>query len=174
MNGFIGEMKCFGGNFAPRDWAFCEGQLLSIAQYTALFSILGTTYGGDGRTTFSLPDLRGRSAIGPGTGAGLSTYRLGQKGGQEVHTLTVNEIPAHSHGMPNNATNGAVNQTSPIGHAFGTLPGADDIYNNVPATTSTAGRDVANAGGSQPHENRDPYLPLRWIICLQGIYPSRS
>jgi len=166
MNPFIGQMIMFGGNFAPRGWAFCHGQLLPIAQNTALFSILGTTYGGDGRTTFALPDLRGRVAIAPGRGPGLPTYNLGQRGGSETNTHTILNLPSHNHGVAVGINTGAA------GEDEGTL-GATPIY----AETGNAqypGVTVSNTGGQQPVNNMAPFETLNYIIALQGTFPSRS
>ncbi len=160
MEPFIGQVMMFGGNFAPRGWALCDGQLLSINSNSALFSILGTTYGGDGRTTFALPDLRGRVAIGPRTGPGLSNYNLGQSGGVEAVTLTTAQIPAHSHDLE---------VQHPVTEGTTAYAGAEE--DNTQAT----GTEVTNStGGGQSHENRQPYLVVNYIIALQGTYPSRS
>jgi len=171
MDPFIAEVKLFAGNFAPRGWAFCEGQLLPISQNSALFSLIGTTYGGDGRTTFALPDLRGRVAIGPGNGPGLSSYREGQKGGQEHVTLTTNQMPSHNHAINANSNGGTV--SSPVGHFLADTSAFDFEY----ATTANSQMNslmASNAGGSQSHENRQPFLAIYYIIALQGVFPSRS
>ena len=186
-NPFIGQVEIFGGNFAPRQWAFCQGQLLPVAQNTALFSILGTTYGGDGRTTFGLPDLRGRVAIHPGTGTGLPTYRLGQKGGTPYVTLTQNQLPTHSHaGGQLNASAGAADTTSPAGNSLAMPPSSGNLYkaspippaSDVPPTdvmhTDSVGGPVGAVGGGQSHENRSPYLAMNFIIAIQGVFPSRN
>ncbi|WP_367388448.1 phage tail protein [Lewinella sp. LCG006] len=190
QEGFIGEIRMFAGNFAPRSWALCEGQLLPIAQNTALFSILGTIYGGDGRTTFALPDLRGRLPISSGTGPGLPTYREGQKGGQPTHTLTQAEMPNHTH-TPTAAITGtfgvATNtETSNSGEGSGNVLGeaAANIYNNQPAdpaellggvvNTLGVNLQLQNTGGSQSHENQMPYLAVNYIIALYGVFPSRN
>ena len=166
----MAEIRGFGGNFAPRSWALCNGQLLSINQNQALFSLLGTTFGGDGRTTFALPDLRGRTPIGPGTGPGLTTRKLGQRSGEEIHYLTLNEMPSHKHNVnqgydntvdthdPNNAYPGNVGQP---------VYGTSSNGNMAQAT-------VGMTGGSQYHSNQQPYLTINWIICMQGLFPSRS
>jgi len=185
MEGMIGEIRLFAGNFAPRAWAFCEGQLLPINQNQALFSILGTIYGGDGRTTFALPDLRGRVALGPGHGPGLSDYRLGARGGVENVTLNATQIPSHNHTatpqlqFAQPASTAPANTPSP-GPAAN--PGTTQMpaYSNGPATTTLAAGDVTgdvqigNTGGGLSHENRQPFLAVNYIICLQGVFPSRS
>jgi microcystin-dependent protein len=172
MNPFIGEIKMFAGNFAPRTWAFCDGQLLAISQNSALFSILGTTYGGDGRTTFGLPDLRGRAAIGPRSGPGLSHYDLGQKGGVETVALTTNQMPAHNHYI--RAVTSAGNSPSPSGRLLADSAAFDNEFSNATPNTSMSSTMVANEGGSLAHENRQPFLALNYIIALFGVYPSRS
>mgnify|MGYP000054799485 CR=1 FL=1 len=175
MEPFIGQIMMFGGNFAPRNWALCDGQLLAINNYQALFSILGTTYGGDGRTTFALPDLRGRAPIHEGQGPGLPSYRLGQKGGIEQNTLTLANMPAHNHGGGSlNVSNQAGEETSPP--AGGSIGGGAAIYNaEAPNTTLNQNSIVINnEGGNQPVNNMQPYQALNYIICLQGIFPSRS
>lgn len=176
QDSFIGEVQMFAGNFAPRNWAFCNGQLLSISQNTALFSILGTTYGGDGRTTFGLPDLRGRVVIhdGSGTGPGLSSYNLGQRGGTETVNLTVNQMPSHAHANQVNAvapiSNGQEAQT-PVNN-YWAQNGSYASTSNV--QIANAAVQVGNAGGSQGHTNIAPYNTVNYIICLQGVYPSRN
>jgi microcystin-dependent protein len=162
---FIGEIYLFAGNFAPRGYALCQGQLLPIAQNTALFSILGTTYGGNGVTTFALPDLRGRAPIGVGQGPGLSTIDLGQVGGQESVTLTVNQLAPHSH--PSGATNGAATSTRPSGRV--------DAGGGAYADTADALKQVdPPVGGGAPHGNMQPYLGLNYCIAMEGIFPSRN
>ncbi len=171
MDPFIAQIVMFGGNFAPRGWAFCDGQLLSIAQNTALFSILGTTYGGDGRTTFGLPDLRGRVSIHPGHGPGLSNYQLGQKGGTETVTLTAAQMPSHNHQI--HAANTGGDDTNPT-TAKGFAVAGDDLYiENTPATTMQSDI-VSSVGGSQAHNNVQPFECVNYIIALVGTYPSRS
>ncbi|MFT6864746.1 MAG: microcystin-dependent protein [Akkermansiaceae bacterium] len=167
---FIGQIQTFGFNFAPRGWAKCDGQLLSINSNTALFSLLGTTYGGDGRTTFGLPDLRGRLPMNMGTGPGLSSRNLGQRGGQEDHTLTVNEIPNHSHGQ--SVTSEVGNQASPVGAVPATANDGESNYSTNVANLTTS--DTTNIGGSQSHNNMPPFLVINFSIALQGIFPSRS
>ncbi|MEK7254534.1 MAG: tail fiber protein [Bacteroidota bacterium] len=171
MEDLIGVIKLFAGNFAPRGWAFCHGQLLSIAQNTALFSILGTTYGGDGQTTFALPDLRGRAPIGAGQGPGLSDYVLGEMSGSETTTLLVNNMPMHTHTVQ--ASNQFAGGDHPGGRYLGASTTDDGFYDET-ANTSMAADMVAPAGGSQPFDHRPPYLGLNYIICLYGIFPSRD
>jgi microcystin-dependent protein len=170
---FIGEITLFAGNFAPRGWAFCNGQLLSIAQNTALFSILGTTYGGNGQTTFALPDLRGRVPIHPGQGPGLSNYQLGQVGGSENVTLLSTQMPAHTH--PVNAVASGGNQASPAGN----LPaiestGTSKDYSSAPATGPMSASMIGATGGGQPFPIVQPYECINYIIATQGIFPSRN
>jgi len=167
MEPFIGMIVQFGGNFAPRGWALCDGQLLSISQYTSLFSILGTTYGGDGKTTFALPDLRGRVAIHPGHGPGLSNYQLGQKGGAQTVTLTVNNMPSHNH------TLSGINAQGTDGVENATLANTK-IFNPDAPDTPMHADVIGNRGGSQPFSIRQPYQSVNFIIALQGLYPSRN
>jgi microcystin-dependent protein len=173
MEPFIGEIKLFAGNFAPRGWAFCDGQLLPISQWQALFSILGTMYGGDGRTTFALPDLRGRAPIHPGNGPGLSNYQVGEKGGVEQVTLTTNQMPTHTHSLNANTNTG--DHPDPAGASLADTKGRDrDYLKSGEVNTSMSAQSIGNTGGGQPHENRPPYLAVNYIIALEGIYPSRS
>jgi microcystin-dependent protein len=170
---YLGQLMLVPFNFAPRGWAFCNGQILSIAQNTALFSLIGNFYGGDGITTFALPDLRSRVPIHMGEGVGLSSYTLAENGGVESVTLTVNQIPAHSHGV--NATANKGNKASPIGaYPAADAAGVTAEYNNGAPTGEMNAGVIATAGGSQPHENRQPFLVLNWVIALQGIFPSRN
>jgi microcystin-dependent protein len=176
---FIAEIIMFGGNFAPRGWAFCNGQLLQIAQFQALFALLGTTYGGDGRTTFGLPDLRGRVPVHPGTAPGLSTYRLGQKGGLEQVTLTSNQMPSHTHTASAvvNATDNRGDAETPGGNVWAQKARDDDYSTAAPDVTMKADAvtvAAGNTGGGQAHENRQPYLAVNFIIALQGIFPPRN
>jgi microcystin-dependent protein len=172
MEPFIGQIMMFGGSFAPRGWAFCEGQLLPISQNAALFSILGTTYGGDGRSTFALPDLRGRVAIHPGSGPGLSNYRLGEKGGVESVTLNVNQIPAHSHGI--SASNGAADSADPTASSGFGSTGRSNFYMTDAQPTAMKSGTVSSVGGNQAHTNIQPFTAVNFIIALQGVFPSRS
>jgi microcystin-dependent protein len=163
---FIGSIILFAGNFAPRGWAFCNGQILSIAQNTALFSILGTTYGGNGQTTFALPDLRGRAALSAGQGPGLSNRSLGENGGAEATTLTAAEMPAHTHAQP------ASNADQSTNRPGGAVPARGGVYAGEGDGSQLD--PVSATGGSQPHNNMQPYLTLNYIIALEGIYPSRN
>lgn len=168
MEPFLGQIIMFAGNFAPRGWAFCDGTLLSIAQNSALFSLLGTTYGGDGRTTFALPDLRGRVPVHPGQGPGLSNYTLGQQGGNETTTLTANNLPAHTH--PLQAVSSGQSDDSPAGNVLAQA----DIYGPGPTNVTLAAGSVGPAGESQPVANLQPYTCITAIIALEGVYPSRN
>jgi microcystin-dependent protein len=161
---FLAEVRMFAGNFAPKGWAFCNGSVLSINQNQALFSLLGTTYGGNGTSTFALPDLRGRTPVHRGTEA------QGEFGGSENVTLAASNLPTHTHGM--GAASGAATDVSPAGNVWATW--SDGQYSNQsPGVTMDAGA-VGSAGGGQPHPNRPPYLALSYIIALQGIFPSRN
>jgi microcystin-dependent protein len=189
---FIGEVRFFAGNFAPRNWQLAHGQLLAIAQNTALFSILGTTYGGDGRTNFALPDLRGRAAVGAGRGPGLSDYPLGAKQGVESVTLNVTQMPPHSHGATTSidslsvvahAVTAAGNSASPAGNLWAETgrtsayaTGAADTSLRADAVTAsgTASTSVASTGGGQPVSVVQPVQALTPIICVTGIFPSRN
>ena len=172
---YIAQIMPFGGNFAIRGWALCQGQLLAISQNSALFSILGTTYGGDGRTTFGLPDLRGRTIIGPGNGPGLPSYQWGQKGGQASVTLNVQQIPSHNHSVTLHGERGASNATSPGGNLLAT-GGSYAAYNAANADPAMAPQSIqqVNVGGSQPHDNMMPYTAIYYEIALVGIFPSRN
>jgi microcystin-dependent protein len=168
---FIGEIRLFPYNFSPRGWAFCNGQILSIAQNTALFSLLGTTYGGDGRVNFALPDLRGRAAVSSGQGPGLSAHDLGETGGEESVTLTETQMPSHSHHM---AVNGASSgSNNPNNRYVGRLSGGTG-YAPTPNDRTLNRGAITDAGGGQPHENRSPHLTLNYCIALEGIFPSRD
>lgn len=170
---FIAQITLFAGNFAPRGWAFCEGQLLPISQNTALFSILGTVYGGDGRTTFGLPDLRGRFALQQGNGPGLSPIKLGQKGGVETVTLNQTQIPSHTHDVAVGCSSAAGSESSPVGRYR--AADEEDVFADSPGSSETMGGSQSeNAGGGQPHTNIQPFLCVNYIIAMQGTYPSRS
>ena len=167
----LGSIMLFAGNFAPRGWAFCDGQLLPISSYTALFSILGTTYGGDGRTTFALPDLRGAVPMGARQGPGLTNRQLGSRTGTETTTLTVNNLPSHNHGLVGSSSPGS--SSSPDGNVPAVNRDGILHYGSEPnANMNTAG--ISNTGGNQPANNMQPSLALNYCIALQGIFPSRS
>jgi microcystin-dependent protein len=162
---FLGEVKVISWNYAPKGWAFCNGQLLPINQNQALFSILGTTYGGNGQTNFALPDLRGRAPIHTGAG-----FDLGSRGGEEAHTLSQSEMPPHTHVAQASATN--ANQTIPIANI---LSASDSpMYHSPTNATTLLPATITNAGGSQAHTNLQPYLVLNLIIALVGVFPSRN
>lgn len=172
---FIGQIQMVGFNFPPRGWANCDGQLLAISSNTALFSLLGTMYGGDGRTTFALPDLRGRVAIHIGNGPGLSNYSQGQKGGAEFVTLSVNQMPSHSHNARLRGTDDRGDQATPGGNSLASKSRTNIYSSSAPDVDLVADSvQLTNSGGSQAHENRMPYLGVRHVIALQGIFPSRS
>ena len=170
---FIAEIKIFAGTFAPRGYALCNGALLPIAQNTALFSLIGTTYGGDGRTTTALPNLSGRAPMhdGSGTGPGLSLRTLGQKGGTETETLSEAQMPNHTHSMRSLPLPG--DASGPIGNTFARVVGANPYSSNV-ATADMAPEMITSTGGGQSHDNMQPYLAMNFIIALVGTYPSRS
>ena len=168
---FVGEIRMFAGNFAPQGWAFCDGQLLAVSQNDALFSLLGTTYGGDGRTTFGLPDMRGRIPNHAGTGPGLSPRPLGAKLGSERETLTVNQLPSHSHDM--SASTDAGSQSSSNGQFLASSPNVR-VFRPGGPNSNLLSTSVTNTGGSQSHNNIMPFLCVNFIIALVGIYPSRN
>ena len=170
---FLAEIRIFGFNYAPRSWALCNGQTMAIQQNTALFSLLGTTYGGDGRTSFALPNLQGLFPVQQGQGAGLSQYNLGQTGGSTAVTLSTAQIPAHTHAM--NAVAAAGTATTPSGN-FLTQPvlRTNDLYGSDATTTTMAATAIGTTGSSQPHNNLAPYLALSYCIALQGIFPQRQ
>ena len=192
---FLGEIIIFAGNFAPMGWCLCQGQLLSIAQYQPLFSLLGTTYGGDGRTNFQLPDLRGRAPIGFSQGSGLSNYNLGQNGGAESTVLTTSTMPAHSHAFSSGLASVSIQASSAIGDTdspgghyiantsdstgatctnFASSPAASTLGTLAGATLNLPSGAISNTGGSQPFDIRQPYLAVNYIIAFQGVYPTRS
>lgn len=176
MDPYLAQIIFFAGNFAPRNWAFCQGQLLSIASNTALFSLLGTTYGGDGRTTFALPDFRGRTAVGTGSGPGLSDYQLGEQGGAEQLTLTVNQMPSHTHTVTPQVAVSTGNGTTdePDGNVLaGTSSPTYAAASSANGKLAGASATETPAGGNQPIGIRQPFLAMNYIICTQGIYPSR-
>lgn len=173
-------VTCFAADFAPKYWALCNGQILAIAQNQALFSLLGTTYGGNGQTTFALPDLRGRTAVGTGQGPGLSSITLGQVSGSATTTLTIDNLPPHNHNgnvmVSMLCDTGAVNEVNPDGFYPATFPQAygttavTNVNFRAPGCTAV----IQNAGGNQPLSITQPYLAMNHIICMQGIFPSRN
>ncbi len=172
----------FGGNFAPRAWALCDGQLLPINQNSALFSIIGTIYGGDGRTTFALPDIRGRAVLGPGNGPGLPDYKEGQKMGAETHTLTSAQMPSHNHSFSYPSSNQApiTGQASVFSEMLitPTTPGVTASGTRYASTSNGAMNSqafkIGNTGGGQSYDNMMPYQTVNYVICMQGVFPSRS
>ena len=178
---FVGEIRCFGFNFAPKGWAFCNGQQLPISQNTALFSLIGTFYGGNGQTTFALPDLQGRVSMQFGQGPGLSQYSLGEQGGEETVTLIITEIPSHNHSFSGTTSNANAKRPT-TGAAFaqttkiGPISPGDNFYaqDNSPTLTAINPNTVAPVGGGLPHTNLQPYLTLNFCIALQGLFPPRG
>jgi microcystin-dependent protein len=166
---FLGEIRIMANNFAPRSWAYCNGQLLPIAQNSALFSLLGTTFGGNGQTTFALPNLQGRAPMAPGNGPGLTPRSLGESGGSESVTLLSSQMPSHSHGLQASAA--AADRATAQGARL--AQSADAVYASTAAATQLAGNSTSPAGGSQPHGNMQPFLAIGFVIALQGIFPSR-
>lgn len=169
---YYGEIRMFAGWYAPSGWAFCHGQLLPILQYDTLFSLLGTTYGGDGVTTFALPDLRGRVPVHMGQGPGLSNKVIGETGGIETVTLTTQQIPAHSHTAGASAANGS--SDSPAGLVPARNAAGVPHYGSGPPNATLASGALLATGGTQPHENRQPYLGINFIICLDGVFPPQN
>ncbi len=172
MEPYLAQIVMFGGNFAPRGWALCDGQVLSIAQNSALFSLVGTIYGGDGRTTFALPDLRGRGPIGPGTGPGLPNFREGQRGGTEYNILNTTQLPSHTHVIQLSGTTADADASDPSGRVPAQT--SEDIYSSSGPTTTMTGPVVGNTGGNQSVNNMQPWLAVNYIIAIQGIFPSRN
>lgn len=166
---FMSEIRVFSFNFAPKGWAMCNGQLLPINQNQALFSLLGTTYGGDGRVNFALPNLQGRTALHMGTG-----YVQGQRGGEEAHTLVLSEMPAHTHPASADATNGNATLANPTGNLPANNPAIPMYSGGSGNMASMYAQMVSTMGGGQPHENRQPFLALNFCIALSGIFPSRN
>ncbi len=168
---FVAEIRMFPFNFPPKGWAFCDGQIMPISQNTALFALIGTTYGGDGRSTFGLPNLRGRAPMHPGQGPGLAPRVLGETGGSETVTLLVSQIPAHTHTIDLTGSAGPASASGPDG----ALPAAtgENTYSDQGTDVHLAPESLSVAGGSQPHNNMQPYLTLYFAIALQGVFPSR-
>jgi microcystin-dependent protein len=170
-NPFVAEIRIFPFNFAPKGWAFCDGQILPISQNTALFSLLGTTYGGDGRSNFALPNLQGISPLAAGAGPGLSLRDLGESGGEDSVTIVASTLPSHSHEATCNA--GMGDQYGPAGNFWATDAGGNNEYNSNSNSQMAAGA-VGAVGSGLPHNNLQPYLVLNFCIALQGVYPPRS
>ena len=172
MDPFVGEIRLFAGNYAPENWALCDGSTLQIATYNALYALLGTTYGGDGVNNFKLPDLRGRLPLHQGAGPGLANYPIGSSGGSETVTLDANQLPAHSHGLVAVPAAGGIGtpQNNLLAKATTTVYAAPQ-----PGKTATlAPTTIASAGGNQPHDNLMPFCCINYIIALQGIYPTQN
>ncbi len=168
---FVAEIRIFPFNFAPRGWAWCDGQLMPLSQNTALFALLGTTYGGNGKSNFALPDLQGRAPMHPGQGPGLSLHDLGETGGSETVSLLESEIPSHSHALV--ASNAPGNRTFPAGNSIARTIGAKP-YSTVVPDVNMAPEALAPAGGDQPHNNLQPYLTFYFCIAMQGVFPPRT
>jgi microcystin-dependent protein len=169
---FVAEIRIFPFNFAPKGWAWCDGQLLPLSQNTALFSLLGTTYGGDGKSNFALPDLQGRAPMHPGQGPGLSLHDLGETGGSETVSLLISEIPAHSHAWK--ASNADGNDQSPVNELLAGDIGGITNFAVPGALTQLNPQTITPAGGDQPHNNMQPYLTFYFNIALQGVFPPRG
>lgn len=170
---FVAEIRIFPFNFAPKGWAFCDGQLLPLSQNTALFSLLGTTYGGNGKSNFALPDLQGRAPMHPGQGPGLSLHDLGETGGSETVTLLESEIPAHAHAMRGSTEDAALQAPSSV-RSLGRTGNGSAYQTSNAGLTQQAPETLTPAGGDQPHNNMQPYLTLNFCIALQGVFPPRG
>ncbi|MGA1940675.1 phage tail protein [Arcobacter sp. YIC-310] len=172
---YIGEIRMFAGSFAPLGWAFCNGQILAISQNEALFSLIGNSYGGDGRTSFALPDLRGRVPVHQGEGSGLSIYPIGAKAGMESVTLRLSEMPVHNHPMQGSTNTG--NSGSPIGHLVAEPSEGNNIYSSLLNPSNLKAMDargIESNGGNRAHNNMQPFQVVSFIIAMYGIYPSRN
>lgn len=171
MDPFVAEIRIFPFNFAPKGWAFCDGQILPLSQNTALFSLLGTTYGGDGKSNFALPNMQGNAPMHPGQGPGLSLHDLGETGGSDTVSLLESEIPSHSHALV--ASQGDGLERTPAGQLLATGVGIS-LYQTPGPLVNVSDNALAPAGGDQPHNNMQPYLTLNFCIALQGVYPPRT
>jgi microcystin-dependent protein len=172
MDPFVAEIRIFPFNFAPKGWAFCDGQILPLSQNTALFSLLGTTYGGDGKSNFALPDMQGNAPMHPGQGPGLSLHDLGETGGSDTVSLLESEIPSHSHALM--ASNQPGEDPQAVGEALARSVGANLYQASNAGLVTMSDNILAPAGGDQPHNNMQPYLTLNFCIALQGVYPPRT
>jgi microcystin-dependent protein len=170
MEGYLAQIMLFAGGFAPNGWAYCQGQTLKIISNSALFALVGTTYGGDGRNNFALPNFAGRTAVGTGAGAGLSQVSLGEKGGSDATTLTTSMMPAHTHTLNASANPGTA--ASIAGNVLANA-GTDKVYLNAGSPVGMKNESIGVTGGNQPFDSRQPYLGINYVICLSGIYPSR-
>lgn len=172
MDPFVAEVRIFPFNFAPKGWAFCDGQLLPLSQNTALFSLLGTMYGGNGKSNFALPNIQGNVVVGPGQGPGLSLYDIGETGGSQTVSLLESEMPFHNHGAMGDSGSGS--QTNPVGNSVSQGGGrSGQAYQNGSPALGPF-QALAPAGGDQPHNNMQPYLTLNFCIALQGVFPPRT
>jgi microcystin-dependent protein len=169
---FVGDIEVFGFNFAPEGWFLCNGQLVPISQYEALYALIGTTYGGDGQSTFAVPDLRGRAAVHYGQGQGLSNYTIGQTTGVESVTLLTSQMPSHNHLASCVSTGGTAGV--PTGNTWAKEAGGNQIYSSDPSNTTMSPQSIGLDGGSQPHDNIPPVLAMNYCICWAGIYPQQS
>lgn len=175
MEGTLAEIRMFAGNFAPRGWAFCAGQIISIAQNTAVFALLGTTYGGNGQTTFGLPDLRSRASVGTGAGPGLPSINLGEQAGSNTITLTTGNLPVHSHALTiNNNTTGMVDNAAGNYLNSKTASGETVVATGLSSSATLNTASVGNTGNNQSFSTMQPYRGMNFIICLEGIFPSRN
>lgn len=173
MDPFVAEIRIFPFNFAPKGWAFCDGQILPLSQNTALFSLLGTTYGGDGKSNFALPDMQGNAPMHPGQGPGLSLHDLGETGGSETVSLLESEIPSHNHTV-GAQTNPLSALQTPASNVTLSKPASGNLYDTNTTLVQMSPNSLAPAGGDQPHNNMQPYLTLNFCIALQGVYPPRT
>lgn len=171
-NPYVGEIRMFGGNFAPAGWAFCDGALMAISENDTLFTLIGTTYGGDGQETFGLPDLRGRAPLHMGTDKSGNTYTIGEQFGVESVTLKTQQIPVHNHALI--ASTAAGLQNSPANQVIAASPSVKVFIQDTPDSTLNNANSVTQTGGSQPHDNMQPYLCINFIISLYGIFPTQS